>query len=222
MKKVFSLLLTLTMAITLVACSANTGSNPPSVDLKILKKADDQMLNTYSVIAVNPDAPFVDADGNRVNPDATLAVTAIDDRTLEVTINNVITYWNELLAFPAYFPVRQDVVEKEAWATKPGTYICNGPYTMTEWKHNSVITLSKNSNYHDPEQVTMKKLRFFLSDDANNMLTNFQNGTWQLIEDVPTNEIKSLKKKYPQEFVISGQIGTYYLCWNANQSLQPK
>ena len=154
--------------------------------------------------------------------DARLAVEALDERTLQVTLTHPIHYWNELLAFPAYFPVRQDVVEKEAWATKPGTYICNGPYTMTEWKHYSVITLSKNSNYHDPEQVTMKKLRFFLSDDANNMLTNFQNGTWQLIEDVPTNEIKSLKEKYPQEFVISGQIGTYYLCWNANLSLEPK
>ncbi len=32
----------------------------------ILKEADDKMLNTYSMIAVNPEAPFVDADGNAV------------------------------------------------------------------------------------------------------------------------------------------------------------
>lgn len=37
------------------------------VDTKILKEADDKMLNTYSVIAVNPEAPFVDADGNAVS-----------------------------------------------------------------------------------------------------------------------------------------------------------
>jgi len=36
------------------------------VDTMILKEADDKMLNTYSAIAVNPDAPFVDADGNAV------------------------------------------------------------------------------------------------------------------------------------------------------------
>lgn len=36
------------------------------VDTCILKEADDKMLNTYSVLAVNPDAPFVDADGNPV------------------------------------------------------------------------------------------------------------------------------------------------------------
>ena len=37
------------------------------VDTMILKESDDKMLNTYSAIAVNPDAPFVDADGNAVS-----------------------------------------------------------------------------------------------------------------------------------------------------------
>jgi len=36
------------------------------VDTMILKEADDKMLNTYSAIAVNDAAPFVDADGNAV------------------------------------------------------------------------------------------------------------------------------------------------------------
>ena len=36
------------------------------VDTVILKEADEKMLNTYSMIAVNPEAPFVDADGNAV------------------------------------------------------------------------------------------------------------------------------------------------------------
>ena len=68
----------------------------------------------------------------------------------------------------------------------------------------------------------MQTIRFFLSDDANNMLTNFKNGTWLLIDDVPTNEIPALQQQYGEQFVISGQIGTYYLCWNVNQSLDPK
>ena len=37
-----------------------------AVDTKILYEADDSMLNTYTVIAVNPEAPFTDADGNAV------------------------------------------------------------------------------------------------------------------------------------------------------------
>ena len=88
MKKTLSFLLALVMALGLCACGA---SNAPAatqapaateapaaveteapaepvaaVDTKILYEADDSMLNTYTVIAVNPEAPFTDADGNAV------------------------------------------------------------------------------------------------------------------------------------------------------------
>ena len=167
----------------------------------------------------------VDEEGNPVeefvNPDAKLAVEATDDRTLVVTINNAVAYWNELLAFPTYYPVREDVVASENWATDPATYVCNGPYTMTGWEHNSVITLAKNDKYFDAEKVTMPEIKFYLSDDANNMLTNYKNGDWLLIDDVPTNDIATLKTEYPEEFVVAGQIGTYYVSWNINEDILP-
>ena len=37
------------------------------VDTVILKEADDNMINIYTLLAVNPDAPFEDADGNPVS-----------------------------------------------------------------------------------------------------------------------------------------------------------
>ena len=150
-----------------------------------------------------------------------LAVTATDDKTLEVTLNNAVAYWNELMAFPAYYPVREDVVSNEAWATDPSTYVCNGPYTITGWEHNSKITLTKNPNYYNADSITMDVIEFYLSDDANNMLSNFENRTWQLIDDVPTAEIKRLESEYPTEYFVAGQIGTYYVCWNINQNLLP-
>ena len=84
MKKIISALLVLVMMLGLVACG--TAEAPATeapateapateapeteaalvVDTCILMEADDNMLNTYSVLAVNPEAPFVDADGNAV------------------------------------------------------------------------------------------------------------------------------------------------------------
>ena len=154
--------------------------------------------------------------------DDALNVTATDDKTLVVTLSNAVSYWNELLAFPTYFPVREDVVSDEGWATEAETYVCNGPYKIASWKHNSVITLEKNADYVDADSVTMKTLKFYLSDDANNMLTNFKNGDWLLIDDVPTNEIATLKKDYKDEFVVAGQIGTYYVSWNINEEVLPE
>ena len=151
-----------------------------------------------------------------------LAVEAVDAKTLTITLNNAVSYWNELLAFPTYFPVREDVVANEGWATDASTYVSNGAYSMSGWEHNSTITLTKNENYHGAADVSMNEIKFYLSDDANNMLTNFKNGTWQLIDDVPTNEIAALKVEYPTEFVVAGQIGTYYVCWNINEPLLPQ
>ena len=150
-----------------------------------------------------------------------LAVEALDDKTLTVTLANAVAYWNELLAFPTYFPVHSSAMANESWATDPATYICNGSYTIEAWTHDSVITLKKNDAYHAAAEVKMNKINCYLSDDANNMLANFKKGDWLLIDDVPTNEIATLKTTNPDEFVISGQIGTYYVCWNVNENILP-
>ena len=78
MKKYLSLLLALLMVFALVGCGAEpepvTTPDPTQtpdeaivVDTMILKEADDSMINTYTAIAVNPKAPFADADGNAVS-----------------------------------------------------------------------------------------------------------------------------------------------------------
>ena len=149
-----------------------------------------------------------------------LAVVADDDaNTLTVTLNNLTPYWNELLAFPTFFPVRKDVVANEAWATDPSTFVCNGPYKMTGWEHNSKITLEKRDDFFDAKRITMPTIEFYLSDDDNAMLSNYKNGDWLMIDSVPNAEIKTLEKEYPTEYRVGGQLGTYYICWNVNADL---
>ncbi len=64
MKKTLALILALLMVLSLQAIAF---ADTAEVDLCILKEADDKMINTYTVIAVNPDAPFTDADGKAVS-----------------------------------------------------------------------------------------------------------------------------------------------------------
>lgn len=153
---------------------------------------------------------------------AKLDVTAVDDNTLQVVVKNKVSYWNELLAFPTFLPVREDVVSDESWATSPEKYVSNGAYKLKEWKHNSLIVLEKNENYIDKKDVTMKTIKFYLSDDSNNMLTNFKNGDWQMIDNMPSNEMDSLKKEYKDEYHVADQLGTYYMGWNINKRILPE
>jgi oligopeptide transport system substrate-binding protein len=105
---------------------------------------------------------------------AKLAVEALDDRTLQVTLYNKVNYWNELLAFPTYMPVREDVVANEAWATDPSTYVCNGPYTITAWEHDSVITLTKNENYYNADKVAIDEVVVKFIEEATTSLASFK------------------------------------------------
>ena len=150
-----------------------------------------------------------------------LAVTATDDKTLEVTTTNFIAYWDELMAFPVFFPVREDVVADEGWATDPETYICNGPYSITGWKHNSVITLTKRDDYWDADNITMKEVNWYLSDDQNTNLANWESGDWHFIDGIPTNEMARVKEEYADQYVVAPYAGTYYVCWNVDVDILP-
>ena len=155
------------------------------------------------------------------NEDGTLAVEAVDDRTLVVTLNNAVPFWNELLAFTNFLPVREDVVANEGWATDASTYIGNGAYTLTSWEHDALMVFDKNENHHDCDNVNMKQIKMYLSDDDNNILTNWKNDTWRLVESLPTNEIPAVKTEYPEEFIVAPSTGTYFLLFNMNEPLLP-
>lgn len=156
---------------------------------------------------------------------APLAVTANDTaKTLTVVLTVDVPYFYELCAFPAFMPVcnRNGSIDNDGkWATDPKTYVCNGAYTIQSWSHNEKIVLVKNSNYYDAANVTMDKINFYLSDNESTMLANFKTGDWLFIDDVPTDEIASLKKNYASEFFVGSQLGTYYISFNNNLDLLP-
>ena len=84
MKKYLSMGLSAAVLILMTGCSGSTPASTPApsaepagtpeptvetntVNTVILKEADDKMINTYTLLAVNPDSPFTDADGNPVS-----------------------------------------------------------------------------------------------------------------------------------------------------------
>jgi len=150
-----------------------------------------------------------------------LNVTASADGTeLTVVLPVDVPYFHELCAFPAYMPVRKDIIEAngDAWATKPETYIGNGAYKVTEFTQTQMV-LEKNEHFFNADKVVTDKLIFAFNSDDASLLTNFQNGSYLFIDSVPNDEIKSLQEgEYKDEFYVTGQLGTYYVSFNVNDS----
>ncbi len=159
------------------------------------------------------------------NGNGDLQVKAIDDYTLEIELNSPCPYFNDLMAFPTFFPVYQAGVEAAdpdgtvpgKWAQEAG-FVCNGAYTLSDWAHNESMVYVKNENYHDAANVTMDELDFMLSADDTAIYAAFNSGDLDYIDSVPNDEIASLNGINP-EFGILDQLGTYYIGFNVNDAM---
>ncbi len=160
---------------------------------------------------------YAEVSTGAADPD-TLAVTALDDKTLEVVLTYDCPYFLEIAAFPATFPVRQDMVEgNDEWTYDVNSYIGNGPYKMQEWSHNAYINVVKNENYYDYENLGPDSIRFTLLDDANAMLAAFNSGELDFIENFPTDEMANYLAS--GEITIADYLGTYYVCFNTEDEV---
>lgn len=151
-----------------------------------------------------------------------LAVSAPDDSTFVVTLTSDLPYFLEVCAFPATFPVRQDVTTKEdgtpndQWTFDVATYLSNGPYKLTAWNHNSEIVMEPNEQYYDVANLGPDKITFKLMDDQNAMLSGFNSGELDFIEDVPQAELPSLIAS--GDLKIVDYIGSYYVCYQTQKA----
>jgi len=147
-----------------------------------------------------------------------LDVTAPDDKTLVVKLKNAVPYFLELTAFPAYSPVRQDIVEAngDAWATDPKTYIGNGPYKMTDWVPGSHITFTKNKNYWNYKALGTENIKFVLMEDDVSILNAYKQNEILFADQMPQDEIDAWRDK--PDFHLEGQLGTYYISFNVKKA----
>ena len=151
------------------------------------------------------------------DPD-TLGIKAIDDKTLEIVLSYDCPYFEEIMAFPATFPVRQDLVEgNEEWTYDVATYVSNGPYKMKEWSHNAYILAEKNENYYDFANLGPDTIRFTLLDDANAILAAYKSGELDFIEELPPDEMANYLAS--GELTVADYIGTYYVCFNVEDEI---
>ena len=147
---------------------------------KIIKDAGNYayMLGSGGASVKNADA-LMELGANATDEQmATLGVTAKDDQTLVVELENKVPYFTDLMAFPCYFPQNEKFVEKcgKNYGTKPEYTLSNGAYTMTKWIKGNKATFTKNDKYYDAKAVKTKNLEMFLVQDPKTAAQNFDNG----------------------------------------------
>ncbi|MDO5018489.1 MAG: peptide ABC transporter substrate-binding protein [Lagierella massiliensis] len=144
-----------------------------------IKRSVDPATGSESAFLLDPIKNFAKLNGaeGEVNMDE-LGVKAIDDLTLEVTLENPASYFPTLVPFRVMLPCRQDLVEQhnEKYGAEADTVLSCGPFKISEWTHNSRITLVKNEDYWDKDNVKVETVNLPIMTDTNTVMNSFSVG----------------------------------------------
>ena len=144
-------------------------------------------------------------------------------RTLTVTLNAPCAYFLELCGFTTFCPVKTELADDEgAWAVNPETYIGTGPFRVTSFKVDDVVTYEKNPYYWNADAVRLGGINAYLSEDSVAILAAYEADTISLAQTIDPAEFDRLNTQYPGELTMYDQIGTYYVLFNVHKDLSPE
>lgn len=157
------------------------------------------------------------------NDFSTVGVTAPDARTLVVRLAHPTPYLLELLMHPSFAPLPQAVVSasgeafarQDAWA-RPGKIVSNGPFMLSEWRHNERLSVVRNPHYWNHEQVKLNGVRFFPITDLTAEERAFLAGQLHVTEALPPRRVPHYRKTQPEVLRVDPYLGTYYYLLNHN------
>jgi len=107
-----------------------------------------------------------------------LGVKAVDDYTLEVTLERPVPYFLSLMTFATFLPQNEEFVTSQGdkYALEAENLIYNGPFKMTEWKHEEGWVLEKNPDYWDVENVRLEKINVKVVKDTATAVNLYETG----------------------------------------------
>jgi oligopeptide transport system substrate-binding protein len=113
-----------------------------------------------------------------VTPDQ-LGVVAQDDKTLVVTLDVPVPFFESLMAFPSFLPVNEAffTAAGDSFGTSPATIISNGPFMITAYEPAATtISLAKSPTYWDASKVALDGIQYQVIKDSQQAMLSYQNG----------------------------------------------
>ncbi|AOF49590.1 peptide ABC transporter substrate-binding protein [Tetragenococcus halophilus] len=152
-----------------------------------------------------------------------LGIEAVDDYELEITLERPTEYFDNLLAFPVFFPQNEEVVEENGddYAQTSDNLVYNGPFVLadfdgpgsdTEWAYD------KNEDYWDADNVSLDRVNVNVVKEASTALNLFQDG--QADEITLSGELAQQMANDPDYLTIP-MASTFYMEMNQDDEDSP-
>ncbi|MCB1685734.1 MAG: peptide ABC transporter substrate-binding protein [Pseudomonadales bacterium] len=156
-----------------------------------------------------------EAINNGELPLEALGAVAVDDRTLSVTFEQPIAYFEKLAAFSTYYPIREDFFRSTngAYGADADTLLYNGPYSISRWVHGASLRMERNPHYWNPDRSTVQTLDFaYITSDANATLNLFKDGKIAYATLLAENLNEAMVQRWQINRFMDG--GVFYIEFN--------
>ncbi len=158
-------------------------------------------------------------NGEAVNqgelPVRALGVRAIDDKTLFVEFERPIAFFDKLIAFSTYYPVRQDFYEASGgrYGADADQLLYNGPFTLVSWVHGQSLDLRKNPLYWNTERIRLNRINIgYIVSDPNAVLNLFKDGKIAIASLTAENLAEAMEQRWQIDRFMDGAV--FYIEFN--------
>lgn len=150
-------------------------------------------------------------------PDA-LGVKALDDYTLEITLDEVVPYLPDLMLLPVTYAVPKSVIEQhgDKWL-EPANLVVSGAYKLKEWTVNSHLTLERNAAYYDNANTKIETVSFLPIQGANE-INRYKAGELDITAGIPPEQFAKIKSEHPNEVRSEPRLCSFYIEYNMKKS----
>jgi oligopeptide transport system substrate-binding protein len=147
-----------------------------------------------------------------------IGVRAIDDQTLEITLEAPTPYFLSQLTHYTAWPVPKHVIENhgDAW-TKKANIVSNGAYVLDEYMPNTHVKLVRNPKFYDAANVNIDRIVYFPGEDRTAGLKRFRAGEVDVMTDFSSDQFSWMKENLATETRIAPYLGIYYYPFNTRK-----
>lgn len=139
---------------------------------------DPARANQYSYLAASLGIANAADVISGAKPLSELGVKAVSASVFEVTLDEPVPYFMQLMTFPSFHPVNEAFEKSvgDKYATAPENLLSNGPFVLKSWVLGSQIVLEKNEQYHSKATVALDGLEFVIFKDYQSAALEFESG----------------------------------------------
>ena len=147
-----------------------------------------------------------------------LGVKAIDDKTVEITLENATPFFLDALMHYTAYPVPKHLLDTvgDDW-TDVANIVANGPYKVVEWVPGSYVRAEKNPDYYDAANVQIDEVFYHVLEEESAALNRYRAGEFDILTDFPADQLAWINENLPGQAHVAPFLGVYYYVMNQSK-----